>query len=80
MEVVGVELLAMGMYFGNCGSLCDPFPGIIVYVGIYVELGQKGLDITLNLYGHKTSLEVLSKGNLLVYVSLTWCLRASYTA
>ena len=79
MEVVGVELLAMGMYFGNCGSLCDPFPGILVYVGIYVELGQKGLDITLVLGGHKSSLEVLSEAQLIVDVSLTLWLSASST-
>ena len=80
LSVVGVDLVDLRTNFENFGGFGAPVPGLIVSLGSYVDLGQKGLDITLNLYGHKTSLEVLSKGHLLVYVSLTWCLRASYTA
>ena len=50
----------LGMHFDNCGSLCAPVPGLLVSLGIYVELGQEVLDITLVIDGHKASLEVIS--------------------
>ena len=49
--MVGVELMALGVYFDSFGSLCDLVPGLLVYLGIYVELVQEGLDIALILYG-----------------------------
>ena len=45
--MVGVELVALGVQFENCGSLSSPFPCLIVSLGIYVELGQEVLDVTL---------------------------------
>ena len=66
--------MAFGMHFDNCGSICDPVPGLLVSLGVYVEFLQEGLNINLVLYFQKTSLEVLSEGHLLVSVSLTWCL------
>ena len=47
---------------------------------MYAELLQYGLDINLVLDGHKVILEVLSEGQLLVAVSLDWCLSDSSTA
>ena len=40
LEVVGVDLMDLGMYFDSFGSLRDPVPGLIVSLGIAVELGQ----------------------------------------
>ena len=77
--VVGVELVALGMHFDNFGSLHAPFPSLMFSLGIDVELGQEVLDITLVLDVHKTSLEFLSEGQLLVAVSLTWWLSAPST-
>ena len=42
LEVVGAELVALGMQFENCGSLCAPVPGILISLGIDVELKQEG--------------------------------------
>ena len=38
-----------GMNFDNCGSLSAPVLGLIVSLGINVELLQESLDITLVL-------------------------------
>ena len=62
--------MALGMHFGSCVSLRAPVPGLIVSLGIYVELGQEGLGITLVLDAQKSSFEVISYGKLLVDVSL----------
>ena len=70
--MVEVELVALGMHFENFGSLRAPVPGLLVSMGIYVELGQEGLGITLVLDGQKASLEVLGEGQIIVAVSLTW--------
>ena len=80
MEEVRVELMALGMQFENCGSLCFPVTGLLVYMGIGVELEQEGLDITLVLDGQKPRLEILSEGQLLVAVSLAWWISAYSTA
>ena len=77
--MVGEKLIYLGMKFNSCVSFCDPFPGLLVTQGIYVELGQEGLDITLVLDGHMVNLELLSEGKLFVAVSLTWWLRNSST-
>ena len=76
MEVVGKELMALGMNFDNCSSLHDPIPGLRFSMRIFVELEQEGLDTTLVLDGNKASLEVLSEDYLLVAVSLAWCISA----
>ena len=71
--------MSLGMYVESCGSLHVPLPGLLFYLIIYVELGQEGLEITLVLDEHKSSLEVLSEGHILVDISLAWCLSYSYT-
>ena len=68
------------MQFDNCGSLRAPIPGLLISLGIDVELVKEGLYIALVLDGQKASLEVLSEGQLLVSVFLTWWLSDSYTA
>ena len=68
------------MHFDNFGILCAPIPGVLIYLGIVVELIQEGFDIALVLDGHKARLEVLSEGQILVAVSLAWYLSASSAA
>ena len=58
------------VHFGNYDSLRAPVTGLLVYLGIDVELGKEGLNITLVLNVQKASLEVLSEGQLLVDVYL----------
>ena len=58
------------MNFGNFGSLRAPILGLLVSLGIDVELGQEGLDIAFVLDEQKDVLEVLSEDQLLVAVSL----------
>ena len=65
------------MHIDNYGSLCAPVLDLLIYLGIYFELGQEELDITLVLDIHKDRLEVLSEGQLLASVSLAWCLNDS---
>ena len=43
--------MALGMNFDSFGSLCAHVPGLLVSLGIDVELGQEGLDIALILDG-----------------------------
>ena len=80
MEVLGVELVALGMHFDNFGSLHAPVPGLIFSLGIDVELGQEGLYITLVLDGQKSSLEVLSEGHILASISFDWLFSDSSAA
>ena len=61
MEVLGVELVALGINFDNCGTLCAPVPVLIVSLGIGVELVQEGVDTTLKLDNQEYRLEVLSE-------------------
>ena len=51
LEVVGVESMALGMHFDSFGSLCAPVLGIIVSLGIDIELGKGGLDTALIIDG-----------------------------
>ena len=60
MVVVGVEFVAFMVHFDSWGSLRAPVPGLLVFLGIYFQLGQEGLDITLVLDLQKAGLEVLS--------------------
>ena len=69
----------LGVHFGSFGSLRAPIPGLLIYLGIYVELGQENLDITLVLDVQKTRLELISEGQILVAVSLACWISASYT-
>ena len=62
--------MTLGIHFDSCGSLRDHFPGLLVSLGIQVELGKEGLDITLLLDGHKASLEFLGGVHILVDISL----------
>ena len=52
--------MELGMYFDSCGSLRDPVQRLLITLGIWVELGQEGLDITLVIDGNKARIEVLS--------------------
>ena len=70
MSVVGVELGDLGMKFEYCDSLCDPVLGLLISLGIDVELVQGSLGTTLVLDVQRTRLEVLGEGQLLVAVSL----------
>ena len=66
--------MALGMHIENGGSLRAPVLGLLVSLGIDVELGQEGLYINLVLDVQKTRLELFSEGQLLVAVSITWWL------
>ena len=72
--------MELGINFDNCGSLHAPVPGLPIYLGIDVEFGQEGLEITLVIGGKKASLEVIIEGQLLVYISFSWWLSASSTS
>ena len=76
---VGVESLALGMHFYNYGSLRAPVLGLLIYLGIYVELGQEIFDITLVLGWHKAILGVLSEVQIIVSVFLAWWISDSFT-
>ena len=80
MAVVWVELLALGVNFEIFGSICAPVPGLLVAMVIEVELGKEGLDIAFIVYGYKDRLKLLSEVQLLVAVSIFWCLSASSAA
>ena len=54
--------MALGMHVENCCSIYSLVLVLLFFLGIYVELRQKGLDITLILYVQKAGLEVLSEG------------------
>ena len=68
--MLGIELIYEMKHFDSFCGLCALVPGLLVSLGIYVVLGQENLDIILVLGGQKSSLEVLSQDQLLVYVSL----------
>ena len=77
LAVVGVYLLALGMFFDNCGSLCAPVSGLIFSLGNGVESGQEVLYIYLVLDVHKASLELLSEVKLIADAYMAWWLSAS---
>ena len=52
LEVVGVELMALGKHYENCGSLCAPVLGVLIYLVIYVQKRKEGLGTTLVLDGN----------------------------
>ena len=68
----------LGVHFDNFGSLHAPVLGLIVSLGIYIELVQEGLGITLVQGDQKNILEVLSEGQLLVTVSLACWISDSF--
>ena len=80
LVVVGLSLLDLGIQFDKCGSIRSFVPGLLVSLGIDVEMGQEGLDIALVLDGQNSSSEVFSEGRILVSVSLAWWLSASSTS
>ena len=41
--------MALGMHFESFCSLCDPVLGLLISLGIDVELEQEGLDISFIL-------------------------------
>ena len=61
--------MTLGVKFDNFCILCAPALGLLVSLGIYVELGQEGLFIALILDSYTASLEVIGEGQLLVAVS-----------
>ena len=73
-------MLDLGIQFDKCSSIRSFVPGLLVSLGIDVELVQEGLDIALVLDGQNASSEVFSEGRILVAVSLTWWLSASSTS
>ena len=74
--MVGVELMTLGMHFDRFCGIYAPVPGLIVSLGIDVELTQEIPDTDLILDGYKARLEVRSEGQLLVDVSLSWWISA----
>ena len=66
------------MHFDNCGNLCAPVTFIKFPLGIYVELGQEGLEITFVLDKQNSRIEVFSEGQFLVAVSFAQCLSDTY--
>ena len=47
------------MYFERFGCICYPVPGLLIYLGINVELGQEGFHVALILDGHDASFKIL---------------------
>ena len=80
LAVVDLNLVELGMIFWNCGIIYAPVTGLLVSLGLCIELVQERLDINLVLDGHKTILEVLSEVQILIAVSLDWWLSASLVA
>ena len=78
--MVGVDSVVLSKKIDNCGSLCESVLGLLFCLGIYIVLGQRGLDITLVLDGQNASLEVPSECQRLVYLSLDWLISASSTS
>ena len=72
--------MALGINFEHFGSLCSPVLGLIIFLGTYVELVQKVLDITLVINDQKVGLQFLTYVQLLVRASLAWCISASPTS
>ena len=58
--------MAMEMQFEYFCSAHDPVPGLLVSLGIYVDMVNEGLDIILVLDGQEYILEVLSQGRIIV--------------
>ena len=52
--------MSLGVQFDNCGSLCVPVLGLLIYQVIAVELIQEGLGINLVFDEQNSDLEVLS--------------------
>ena len=57
--------MAMEMQFGYFGSAHAPVPGLLVSLGIYVDMVNEGLDIIFVLDGQEYILEVLSQGRII---------------
>ena len=49
-----MKLKDLGIHFDKFGCLCDPVPGLLVSLGIYVELVQESLYVSLILYDHES--------------------------
>ena len=70
--------MALRMHFYNCISLRAPVPGLIVYLGIYVELIQEILNVTFVLDVQKSRLEVFNEIYLIFDISLAcWLIDSS---
>ena len=51
--------MTMGIHFDSHGSIQAPVPGLLVYLGIYVELEQEGLNVALVLDAHEDGFKIL---------------------
>ena len=76
----GVGWVALGIHIEKLSSLCAPVPVLFFSLFKYVKLVQEGLDTTFVLDTQKYILEVLSEGNIVVAVSLAWCISDFSTA
>ena len=59
------------MHFDKLGHLCAPLSGLLVSLGIDVELGQEGLHIVCIRDGYAAGFKILVE-IYLPLVSLTW--------
>ena len=66
-----MKLKALGVHFYRFGFICAPVPVIIVYLGIYVEVGQEGLRVILIIDVHEAGFKILDNVYLIL-VSLAW--------
>ena len=70
LEVLRVELVALGTHFDNCGSICAPVWGILVSLGIDVELGQKAWTSLWSLISRMLDLNYFARVRFLLLYPL----------
>ena len=78
--MIGVDVVALGVYFDTCCSPSAPVLGLLVLLVIGVELVHKRLDFSLFLDVQKARLGILSYHSIIVTISLDWWLSASFSA
>ena len=49
------------MHFKRIGNLCAPFLGLLVSLGMDIELGQEGLHVVLILDVHEAGFSILGE-------------------
>ena len=59
LAVVGVELVALGMHFDNCGSICAPVPGLAFPLVIMLNWDRKAWTSFWYLMERRPSLKSL---------------------
>ena len=55
-----------GLHFDYYCSLRAPVPGLICFLGIYIELGNEGLNIVLIFDDQEASIGFLGKGSFIL--------------